>query len=233
MSQGDVSILIVDDDEDMRGTLSTFIGRMGVKVATAIDVTSATNLLLSRIPAFDVVLTDLKLPGGSGLDIVRVAHERSRDCLVTIVTGYGSLETAIEAIRLGAYDYVTKPFSLDEIGVQVRNMIERVSLAKENARLSIRLQQLYEELNRLQSERTDMCAFQEEIRRELRENRLKLDQVVAWMQRGDPRPLISEAPVDRIAVSGMVVDPEVLDMASEASLPTSAPRMPRKSYSSP
>jgi DNA-binding NtrC family response regulator len=231
MSQGDVSILIVDDDEDMRGTLSTFIGRMGVKVSTAIDVTSATNLLFNRIPAFDVVLTDLKLPGGSGLDIVRVARERSRDCLVTIVTGYGSLETAIEAIRLGAYDYVTKPFSLDEIGVQVRNMIERVSLAKENARLSVRLQQLYEELNRLQSERTDMCAFQEEIRRELRENRLKLDQVVACMQPGNPRPMISEAPVDRIAVSGMVVDPEVPDIASKASLPTLAPRMPRKSYS--
>jgi DNA-binding NtrC family response regulator len=196
MAETTVQVLVIDDDEDMRATLATFIGRMGVRVRTACDLAEARQALRSEISAFDVVLTDLKLPGGSGLDIVRAAHERNRDCLVTIVTGYGSLETAIEAIRLGAYDYITKPFSLDEIGVQVRNMIDRVALTKENARLSVRLQELYEELNRLQNERMAMTHFQEEIRSELQQQRLKLDQLLHSATRpatATPAPMLSDS----------------------------------------
>jgi hypothetical protein len=85
----------------------------------------------------------------------------------------------MEAIRLGAYDYITKPFSLEEIGVQVRNMVEHVSLTKENARLSVRLQELLEQINRMQSDRLDVSRFQEEIRRELQETNRKLDQLLS------------------------------------------------------
>src|SRR5262245_52868013 len=124
MAASDIRILIVDDDEDMRGTLTAFIARLGVKPRAAASVAEARRLLAAEPAPFDLVLTDLKLPDGTGLDVVKAAHARSPEALVTIVTGYASLETAIEAIRLGAYDYITKPFSLDEIGVQVRNMIE-------------------------------------------------------------------------------------------------------------
>lgn len=176
MGQNELKVLIVDDDEDMRATLTDFItSKMGIKVRTAAEVTEAKRLLQSETPPFDLVLADLKLPGGTGLDVLKAAHARSSDTLITIITGYASLETAIEAIRLGAYDYMTKPFSLDEIGVHVRNMIERVSLSKENARLSLRLQELYEQVHRLQSERSDMAKFQDEIRRELQESHRKLD----------------------------------------------------------
>jgi len=176
MAQSEMKVLIVDDDEDMRATLTDFISsKMGVKVRTAADVGEAKRVLQSEAPPFDLVLADLKLPGGTGLDVLKAAHARSSDTLITIITGYASLETAIEAIRLGAYDYMTKPFSLDEIGVHVRNMIERVSMSKENARLSVRLQELYEQVNRLQSEKSDMARFQEEIRRELQDSSRKLD----------------------------------------------------------
>ena len=176
MSQSELKVLIVDDDEDMRATLTDFItSKMGIRVRTAADVPEAKRVLQAELPPFDLVLADLKLPGGTGLDVLKAAHARSSDTLITIITGYASLETAIEAIRLGAYDYMTKPFSLDEIGVHVRNMIERVSLSKENARLSLRLQELYEQVNRLHTERTDLSKFHEEMRREIQETNRKLD----------------------------------------------------------
>jgi DNA-binding NtrC family response regulator len=179
MDRNELKVLIVDDDEDMRATLSDFIGGMGVRVRVAADVADARVALGNETPPFDLVLADLKLPGGTGLDILKAAHTRSPETLVSIVTGYASLETAMEAIRLGAYDYITKPFSLEEIGVQVRNMVEHVSLTKENDRLSMRLQELLEQMNRLQSERLDLSRFQDEIRREIQETHHKLDQLLA------------------------------------------------------
>jgi len=169
----------VDDDEDMRATLADFISKMGVKVRQAANLEEARHLLGNDADPFDLVVTDLRLPDGSGLEVVRAAHSRRPDTLVSIVTGYASLDTAIEAIRLGAYDYITKPFTLDQIGVQVRNMVQRILLSKENARLSVRLQELYQEVNRLQSERVEAAQFHNEIRRQLLDAHRKLDQLLA------------------------------------------------------
>ncbi len=210
MTQGEIKLLVVDDDDDMRATLSDFISRMGLMVGSAGDVAEAGRVLKAETPPYDIVLADLKLPGGSGMDVVRLAREAHRDALVSIVTGYGSLETAIEAIRLGAYDYITKPFSLDEIGIQVRNMVERVSLARENARLSLRLQELYGQLNRLQAERVDMATFQEDVRRELVESRTKLDRLLTVLVGGHGRTAANVSP-GRVAIAGLLLDLDDLD----------------------
>jgi len=186
MGTGDIRVLVVDDDTDLSAALTDFISRMGVKVRSAASVSEAEHLIQAEPVPFDLILTDLKIPGGSGTDILRAAHARSVDSLVTIITGYGSMESAIEAIRLGAYNYVTKPFSLNDIGVQVRNMIERVSLSKENARLSLRLQELYQQLNRDQGEQGS-ARFSEEIRRQLQEQGRKLDQILALLEPGHDR----------------------------------------------
>ncbi len=178
MGTSAIKALVVDDDEDMRATLKDFLAKMGINVRTTGNVGEAERLLYAEVAPFDLILADLKLPGGSGLDIVKAAHARCSESLVTIITGYASLETAVEAIRLGAYNYITKPFSLDEIGVQVRNMIERISLSKENARLSVRLQELYKELSQLQSERADFMRLLDEIRQELQGNNHKLNQLL-------------------------------------------------------
>lgn len=189
MGEMNIRVLIVDDDEDMRATMTDFISRLGVRVSAVGNIAEAERSLRSENPPFDLVLADLKLPGGSGMDVLKAAHARHPETLVTIVTGYASLETAIEAIRLGAYDYITKPFTLDEIGVQVRNMIARVSLSKENAHLSIRLQQLYEQVNQLQSERANGLGKQEEILEELRQQGRKLDVVLTILKNGShPKP---------------------------------------------
>ena len=175
MDPAEIKVLLVEDDDEMRIMLGDFISRMGVGIRTARDVPAALRTIQTESPPFNIVMTDLRLPGGTGMDVVKAAHARSPESLVTIVTGYASLETAIEAIRLGAYDYITKPFSLDEIGVQVRNMVERVALSRENARLSIRLQELYRELDQLQAERVEMLKFQEQILGLLRDATGKLD----------------------------------------------------------
>lgn len=179
MSSIEIRMLVVDDDEDMRATLTDFISKMGVKVGQAASLEEARRLLENDADPFDLVITDLRLPDGNGLEVVRAAHTRRPDTLVTIVTGYASLDTAIEAIRLGAYDYLTKPFTLDQIGVQVRNMVQRVLLSKENARLSVRLQELYQEVNRLQSERVEAVGFHNEIRRQLLDVHRKLDRLLS------------------------------------------------------
>ncbi len=183
MGEMNIRVLVVDDDEDMRATLMDFISKLGVKVSTAGSIVDAEHALRAESPPFDLVMTDLRLPGGSGMDVLKAAHACSSETLVTIVTGYASLETAIEAIRLGAYDYITKPFTLDEIGVQVRNMIARVSLSKENARLSILLQQLYEQVNRLQTERGTALSLQDNVLQELQKQNRKLDLSLAPAQK--------------------------------------------------
>lgn len=185
MVETNIRVLVVDDDEDMRATLMDFISQLGVRVSTAGTIAEAERALREEKPPFDLVFTDLRLPGGSGLDILKAAHARSSETLISIVTGYASLETAIEAIRLGAYDYITKPFTLDEIGVQVRNMIARVTLAKENAHLSIRLQQLLEQVNLLQTERANASGRLDEIILELHQQSRKLDLILSVLKGGN------------------------------------------------
>jgi DNA-binding NtrC family response regulator len=178
MSPNQIKILIVDDDEDLCVALNEFISQMGIQVQTAGTVAVAQQKLHSEMPPFDLVLTDLRIPGGSGIDVLKAAHERSADTLVTMITGYASMDTAIEASRLGAYNYITKPFSLDEIGVQVRNMVERVSLSKENARLSVRLQELYKQVEQIKSEQSDFVQMHEKLMRLMQENNRKLDELL-------------------------------------------------------
>lgn len=178
MVVSETRILLVDDDEALRVTLVDFISRLGVMVRAVGTMSEAAAAIRADVQPFDIILTDLRLPDGNGLDVVRAAHARSTETLVSILTGFASLETAIGAIRLGAYDYITKPFSLDEIGVQVRNMIGRVSLSKENARLSLLLQELYAQVHRLQSDRSDVSAALQEIRTDLADNGRKLEQLL-------------------------------------------------------
>ena len=135
------------------------------------------------------------------MEVVKAARSRSVTSLVSIVTGYASLETAVEAIRLGAHDYITKPFSLDQIGIHVRNMIERVSLSRENARLSLRLQELLSEVGRLQTERIDFLRLLEEVRNRLGENSRKLDQLLEIRQQAPGASDTPELPLSPVTLA--------------------------------
>jgi two-component system response regulator PilR (NtrC family) len=130
-------VLIVDDDLSMREFLAIFLRRDGYSVATADSGESALLAAESNWP--DLVLTDLNMPGMSGMDLLSTLKTRSakegRDLEVVVVTAFGTAESAVDAMRLGAFDYVLKPFDNDDLRVTVRRALERVRLQAENARL--------------------------------------------------------------------------------------------------
>ena len=107
------SILLVDDDDVFRGRLARAFRERGFDVAEASDQADALQGFASDSPRY--ALVDLRLPSGSGLDVVRALKERHPATVVVVLTGYGSIVTALEAVRLGAAHYLTKPATADEI----------------------------------------------------------------------------------------------------------------------
>src|SRR6476661_2461066 len=106
-------ILIVDDDEPFRLALRNAFTRRGYEVSLAGSPAEADTAIRSGAPQYAVV--DLRMPGGSGLDVVRVLRALPKAPQVVVLTGYGTIGTAVEAIRLGAINYLTKPADADEI----------------------------------------------------------------------------------------------------------------------
>src|ERR1051326_2959497 len=123
-------VLVVDDERSMRELLSITLGRAGYHVTLADGGAAAMQRL--RAESFALVVTDLRMRDVDGMAVLRAARERDDDTVVVVVTAYASTETAVEAMKLGAYDYVTKPFKLDEIRVTLANALERKRLKDEN-----------------------------------------------------------------------------------------------------
>ena len=123
-------ILIVDDEKSMRDFLSIVLKKEGYFVATAENGEDGLQLLQRDI--FDLVLSDIKMPKMSGLDLLKAARELSSETVVLMITAFASTETAIEAMKQGAYDYITKPFQIEEVKLIIRNALERRRLQAEN-----------------------------------------------------------------------------------------------------
>jgi DNA-binding NtrC family response regulator len=123
-----ISLLLVDDDDPYRIALGGELERHGYAVTLAASGEDALARLAEREP--DVVLLDLRLPRMSGLDTLKVIRERHPATDVIVLTGHGSIDTAIESIRMGAFDYVAKPCPLDELDVRIQRALERQALRK-------------------------------------------------------------------------------------------------------
>jgi two-component system, NtrC family, response regulator HydG len=134
------TILVVDDEEANRLALERIFVREGYAVRTAADGRAALDQL--RDGAVGVVLTDLKMPGMSGLELLRAARQVSPDTQVIVVTAYGSVETAVEAMKEGAYDFVTKPLRKDAVVHGVGKAHEKYELVRENLRLRAQIAQV-------------------------------------------------------------------------------------------
>ncbi len=130
-------ILIVDDERSMREFLEIFFRREGFEVVTADNAPSA--VLCLENDDIDVVITDMQMPEGSGLDVLHAARDLSPETIVVVITAFASTDSAIEAMKEGAYDYITKPFKLDEIRLIVEKALEKKDLSKENVRLKTEL----------------------------------------------------------------------------------------------
>jgi two-component system response regulator PilR (NtrC family) len=124
------SILVVDDEGSMREFLEILLAKQGHRVSTAADVAGALRRAGERV--LDLVITDLRLGADSGLDVLRGVKERSAATEVVMVTAFATTENAIQAMKLGAYDYVLKPFKVDELLLVVQKALERRSLVQEN-----------------------------------------------------------------------------------------------------
>ncbi len=126
-------ILIVDDERSMRDVLSIMLKRAGYGVTVATDAEEAMAQINKEI--FDLVITDLKMPKGSGLDVLKAVKASSPETMVLVVTAFASTESAVEAMKQGAYDFLTKPFQVDEVQLIVKNALEKRRLSTENVLL--------------------------------------------------------------------------------------------------
>ena len=126
-------VLVVDDERSMRELLVIMLTKEGYDVVTADSRASAAKAL-ARGPV-DMVITDVRLPDGDGIEILRHVKAAAPEPAVVVMTAYGSTESAVGAMKLGAHDYLTKPFDVEELKIVVRGALENVRLQEENLRL--------------------------------------------------------------------------------------------------
>lgn len=143
------SLLLVDDDPMPRETLSTLLAAEGFQVVTASTGEEAEKKLKAEHPPFDLVITDLVMPGKTGMDVLKCALNINPSCTVLVLTGFGSVREATEAMELGAFDFVTKPMQIDQFRNTLRRLMERRELARERDELRAKVKALTERAERL------------------------------------------------------------------------------------
>src|SRR5256886_10099693 len=127
------TILIVDDEKNIREHLATYVRSLRHRAEVAPDATAALALLERHDP--DVILSDVRMAGMDGLALLREIRRRRPDAVVVLMTAYATVAEAVEAMRAGAYDYLVKPFSLDQVGLLLARVLEVQPLRRENRAL--------------------------------------------------------------------------------------------------
>ena len=134
-------ILVVDDDASLRRVLQVQLEQEGYAVASAASAQQTLSML--QVQPYDLVISDLKMPGSSGLELLRQIRLQYPEAIVLILTAFGTVETAVEAMKSGAYDYLTKPVHPDELSLVVGRALEHLRLVKEVCTLRANLDQKY------------------------------------------------------------------------------------------
>lgn len=145
-------ILVIDDEANIRSTLAEFMGMSGFEVDTAPDGSTGMELLGSK--PFDLVLLDLRMPGMDGIAVTEWIRETHPEVPVIVMTGHATIESSIKALRLGAYDYIQKPFTLDEIERTIGNCLEKRRLERRNTELT----QLNDRLREIERIKDDLLS---------------------------------------------------------------------------
>jgi len=141
MSRQIGSILVVDDEHDIRDSLRMVLEYEGYGVRLASSGSEALAALASAVP--DLVLLDVKMPGMDGLDALEAMTQQGYTAPVVMISGHGTIETACQALRAGAYDFIEKPLPTDKVLATVRNVLERRRLLAENRELRLRFEERY------------------------------------------------------------------------------------------
>ena len=127
------NILVIDDEESMRDSCQQTLSRAGNRVEVAEE--GSRGLAMLERESFDLVILDLKMPGLSGMEVLKKIRERDPEAMVIVITGYATVESAVEAMKRGAYDFIPKPFTPGSLRVIVRRALDRRELALENVLL--------------------------------------------------------------------------------------------------
>lgn len=122
-------ILVVDDEESIREFLEIMLKKEGYEVTTAEDGAKAKDILTKK--SFDMIISDMQMPNLTGIELLRHVRESYPDVVFMIITAFGTTETAVEAMKLGAYDYLTKPFKIDEVRINIANALRSKNLETE------------------------------------------------------------------------------------------------------
>lgn len=149
MDKKDFKILVADDDDIVRDVITTLLSREGYSVASFSDGLEAVNRL--RVEDVHLVITDLVMPGANGIEVLKYAVRSNPDIAVIILTAYGTLDTTLEAIKEGAYDYLTKPFKTQEIVILTARAYQKAQLVAENRELKKNLREIYRDLKLLKN----------------------------------------------------------------------------------
>ncbi len=139
-----IKVIIVDDDVSILRILKRLLLDKGYDVFTAGNGKEAIMQIEEN--DFDLVITDLMMPETDGLEVLRKAKEKNPNTQVIMITGYATLDSAIEALKLGAFDYIRKPFKLAELDVTIRNAIEKIQLMKSNEMLLSHLKEAHKRM---------------------------------------------------------------------------------------
>ena len=141
MAETTKHLLLVEDEAPLRQAIAEQLGDRGYQVQQAVSGEEAVARLAEF--AFDIIITDLRLPGIDGSAVVEAAVGRYPDIIAIVVTGYGTVKDAVEAIKRGAWDFVSKPFQIDELLHALDSAIEQRRLKSENAYLRAQLEERY------------------------------------------------------------------------------------------
>ena len=136
-------LLIIDDEDNMRHMLTIIAEGAGYQTVTAADGLLALELL--EEDNFDFILCDVKMPNMDGMEFLKASTELRGNCTVIMMSAYGTIDLALEAMKSGAYDFISKPFKADEVTMALKKAEERESLKRENVRLRDQLRHLEEE----------------------------------------------------------------------------------------
>ena len=142
MNNSEIKILIIDDEKNIREGLAESLNEKDYKVYQAKSSREALSYLNKN--SFDIALTDLKMPETDGIEFLEIVKEKQPDIDVIIMTAYGTVETAVEALKKGAYDYLTKPIDIKNLRTYIKNLAERRRLIKENLDLKSKLRKRLE-----------------------------------------------------------------------------------------
>jgi len=135
-------VLVIDDEENLRHYLQMVLGETGYQVETASDGEEALKKMQHQ--AWDIILCDIRMPRMDGMAFLKEAKAKGLEGTIIMMSAYGTVDTAVEAMKIGAYDYVSKPFNADEIILTIKKAEERERLREENARLKEEVQRDYD-----------------------------------------------------------------------------------------